>query len=136
MITWETCSGEGAHGRIANVTIQNNPVSPGSNTTVFALGFLDKPVTKGKWQLVGSFMGIPLLHKAGYLCEDVVIDLPFNSGQIYVFGLDCPTEAGMVEVMEKAIFYNTPPSGLYNIKCTMTDQDSEEILCLSIDIPM
>ena len=136
LITWQVCDDSYYHGRITKVGIINNPVVPGLNTTVVAYGFLDKDVTSGRWSLTGSYMGVPVIHKSGDLCSDSVIDLPFRSGSIYVNGLTCPTSFGYIQVEQKAIFFQSPPSGEYSIRCKMFDQDDEPILCLDITIPM
>ena len=135
-ITWKICSGEKAHGVLDSVEIINNPVVPGQNTTVFGYGMLDKDLTSGTWTLSGYFKGLKVLSKKGNLCQDSTINLPLNSGKIYINGLTCPTSAGKVSVVEKAIFNYKPPTGVYSIKCQMFDQDKEEVLCLNIDVPM
>ena len=68
--------------------------------------------------------------------EDSTINLPLNSGNIYINGLNCPQEPGKVSVVEKAIFNIKPPMGTYSIECQMYDQDGEEILCMRIYVPM
>ena len=135
-ITWKICSGEKAHGVLDSVEIINNPVVPGQNTTVFGYGMLDKDLTSGTWTLSGYFKGLKVLSKKGNLCQDSTINLPLNSGKSYINGLTCPTPAGKVSVVEKAIFNYKPPTGVYSIKCQMFDQDKEEVLCLNIDVPM
>lgn len=99
-------------------------------------GYLDKEITGGRWSLTGSYLGVPVLYKSGDLCSDSVIDLPFRSGSIYVNGLTCPTPWGVIQVEQKAIFYQSPPPGEYSIRCKMFDQDDEPLMCLDITIPM
>ena len=136
-ITWSMCSKAGAHGSFDSVEIENNPVVPGQNTTVYGYGSIDKTVTEGAyWKMTASFKGLKVFSKKGNLCEDSTVKLPLGSGAIYINGLTCPQEAGKVSVVEKAIFNFTPPTGVYSIKCEMFDQDSEQILCLNINVPM
>ena len=136
-ITWTVCSGENAHGKIDSVDIDPNPVVPFTNTTAYGKGSLDKRITEGAtWKMTGSYKGIPVLKKSGNLCEDSVVNLPLKSGNIFIEGLKCPQEPGTLKVVEKALFKVNPPSGVYKIDVTFTDQDNEEILCLAIDVPM
>ena len=136
-ITWSICSGEEAHGLFDSVEIINNPVIPGQNTTVYGYGKLDKEVTEGAtWKLTASYQGIKVMSESGNLCEDSTVTLPLRSGYMYINGLTCPQAAGKVSVVEKAIFNYKPPTGTYDVKCMMYDQDGEEILCLDINIPM
>ena len=135
-ITYSICSGSSAHGQFDSVVIENNPVVPGTNTTVYGYGILDKQITAGTWKLTGSYGGLRVLSKKGNLCEDSVVNLPLGSGHIYINGLTCPQPSGKVSVVEKAIFNFSPPAGTYSIKCQMYDQDNEEILCLNIAVPM
>ena len=135
-ITWQICSGSSAHGVMDSVDIINNPVVPGQNTTVIGYGKLDKAVTAGTWRLEGHYGGLKVLSKKGNLCEDSIVNLPLGSSKMFINGLTCPTPEGKVSVVEKAMFNYQPPSGTYHIKCRMYDQDSEEILCLNIDVPM
>ena len=135
LITWKVCDDSYYHGHIEKVAIVNNPVVP-QNTTVIALGSLDKNITSGSWGFTASFAGIPVLHKEGDLCSDSVVELPLRSGAMYISGLNCPVNVGTVQVEQKAIFYQSPPPGKYSIRCKMVDQDNEPILCLDITIPM
>ena len=136
-ITWELCSGPLAHGYFDSVEIINNPVVPKENTTVYGYGKVDKTITEGAvWKLTASYMGVQMVEEKGSLCEDSTINLPLNSGNIYINGLNCPQEPGKVSVVEKAIFNIKPPMGTYSIECQMYDQDGEEILCMRIYVPM
>lgn len=136
IITWQVCDDYEYHGHISKVGIINNPVVPGQNTTVIGYGYLDKEVTNGTWSLTGSYMGVPMVHASGNLCSDSVIDLPLKSGSIYINGLTCPTPWGVIQVEQKAIFFQIPPAGTYSIRCKMHDQDDEPLMCLDITIPM
>ena len=110
---------------------------PKENTTVYGYGKIDKQITDGAyWILTASYMGVKMVYEKGSLCQDSTINLPLKSGHIYINGLTCPQEPGKVSVVEKAIFNMKPPAGIYNILVEMYDQDSEEILCLNIDVPM
>ena len=82
------------------------------------------------------YNGVYMMYRTGDLCTNTTLDLPLNSGRIYLKGLNCPTPWGVVEVEQKAIFYEPPPPGIYSIRCKMHDQDDEPILCLDITIPM
>ena len=117
--------------------IINNPVVPKENTTVYGYGKVDKTITEGAvWKLTASYMGVQMVEEKGSLCEDSTINLPLNSGNTYINGLNCPQEPGKVSVVEKAIFNIKPPMGTYSIECQMYDQDGEEILCMRIYVPM
>ena len=76
--------------------------------------------------------GLPVLHKTGDICANATIPLPLGEGTVWLRGLTCPTQAGVLTLTETA-FISHPPAGVYAIELNVQDAVGP-LLCIKVDL--
>jgi cathepsin B len=120
-VPYTNCGTGNDHIVIKSVSASPFPPTKGSPITVNATGVLDEGVTSGNYELKVSYLGIPLLDKKGDLCT---LDPSFP----------CPFKAGPITISKTETIPSVAPSGAYDIQLSATDQNGQQLLCISLNV--
>jgi hypothetical protein len=92
----------------------------GSPVTVSATGSVDETVTAGTYEIVVSYLGIPLYDKKGDLCS--------------LQKTLCPIAQGPLNISKTVNLPSWVPSGAYHLKLDGNDMNSQLLLCVEADL--
>ena len=135
-ITWHDCSAAGSHGKITDLTVLPNPPLLGVNTTINGHGSLDKAIADGQMSIKSSFQNLPIPVTPASIpaCGTTSVKLPLGLGTVDVSGLSCPATVGDLDITEVLNIPAIAPAGTYTAELSGIDADSEQFLCVHLDI--
>ena len=85
-------------------------------------GSVDETVAAGTYDIVVSYLGIPLYHKSGDLCS-LQKSPPL-----------CPVAQGDLNITKTLKLPSFAPSGEYHLKLDASDGNSQLLLCVEADL--
>ncbi|KAJ5071794.1 phosphatidylglycerol/phosphatidylinositol transfer protein [Anaeramoeba ignava] len=113
---WSDCSKPDDDFKISNVVITPDPPVKGQPVTADIQGNLNKTITGGTAHLTISYNGIKLLDETKNICELTTCPIDSNPNADFKYTATIPSSI---------------PSGNYTGQIVLTDQDSDEIGCVS-----
>jgi len=121
-IPFDNCGQAGDKATVSKITATPFPPVKGQDITVDVTGTVSEDVTTGsQYVITVTFDGIQLLQKNGDLCT-LSPKVP------------CPIKAGSLDVSDTLNVPSFAPSGNYGIQVSATDQNNNELLCVSIQL--
>jgi C1A family cysteine protease len=120
---WSSCSKASDHLSGLNVQVTPNPPVAGQDVTVAITGSLDETVSSGNVHITIDAFGIKVIDKSYDLC-----DLASKGG------VHCPLNQGPVNIKVTEAIPKDVPHGTYQGKAVVSDQNSEEVACVNLNL--
>ncbi|GAM27390.1 hypothetical protein SAMD00019534_105650 [Acytostelium subglobosum LB1] len=121
---WSNCGTANDHFQIQKVVITPDPPVKGQSLNVTATGQLNEAVTGGNAHLLIKYGFITIINQNEDICS--IPNSPYQ----------CPISAGDYQ---RSVIGNIPsnvPSGKYTGNVVFTDQNNQEIACISLDLTL
>eukprot|EP01028_Stygiella_incarcerata_P002654 TRINITY_DN14_c0_g1_i2.p2 TRINITY_DN14_c0_g1~~TRINITY_DN14_c0_g1_i2.p2 ORF type:complete len:422 (-),score=59.80 TRINITY_DN14_c0_g1_i2:150-1415(-) len=119
---WQNCGSSSDHLKIDSLTITPATLTPGKPFTVAFKGSLDEEITGGSAHIDVTYLGVKIFSHTYDVCS-----FP---------GFACPMAKGPVDVSKTETMPSVVPKGTYKGKITILDQNSQEVACLTFDMPV
>ncbi|KYQ89104.1 hypothetical protein DLAC_10336 [Tieghemostelium lacteum] len=120
---WTWCGTSADHLTINSVTITPDPPVKGQLLTVTASGTLNEQVTAGNAHITVKYGFITLINENQNICSS---ENP----------IPCPIAAGQYSHTINVTIPSSAPSGKYTGNVVITDQNSQEITCVNVDLDL
>lgn len=117
----QNCGSPSDHLHNLNVTLTPDPPVKGQNVSVIASGTLDEEITGGEVAITVTVLGIPVINEKKALCND------FKE-------VVCPIPSGPWTLRITELLPSWIPSGTYELKGIISDQNSQEVACISAQL--
>merc|ERR1712000_379575 len=119
---WSDCSKSGDTAKINSITLNPDPPVKGKSLTISPDITLSKDISAGSIEVQVHYGIIPITKK---------LDLCTVLGATPA---PCPVKAGHYNAPLSVDIPADIPEGHYKVQVTITDQDSSEVACLSLDL--
>lgn len=115
-VPYSNCGKSSDHISINSVTANIWPPTKGNSVTLLFDGKTNEEITKGKYVVQITYLGIPLPSSSGPLSDLLAL----------------PVAIGPLAIKSTSNFPSSSPSGNYVVSVTTTDQNGEELFCTSV----
>ncbi|KAK5584586.1 hypothetical protein RB653_006199 [Dictyostelium firmibasis] len=120
---WSNCGSPTDTFSISKVTISPDPPERGKVVSIFASGNLNDEISSGDVQILIKFGVITVIKETKDICSS---DNPFT----------CPIQPGPYSHSLNVTIPSSAPKGKYSGHFVLTDQSSDEIACINVNLSL
>jgi len=124
-VVWKSCNKPGDHVVIKSLKFQPDPPFAGLNETISGVATVDETVSAGSVWVQLNYGPVLLVNNTYNLCQLLVS-----------IGKSCPMKRGIINFSVTEGIPAAAPEGSYSGTIIATDQNGNELFCLSLSFTM